>query len=160
MLGFHYARQHDRLTRIRFPVQSWYATTTGGTDGDALLDVVGYETVGGRAGSRLTRDIASGFAHVLILADSRIVAGQETASIGDLLAFLALAQSMPAETCDVLGTILNLLNPACEPQPARACPHRRDLAYLDALYHVTPTLGPQMQRGEMAGRMRRELDGE
>ena len=160
VLGFHYARQHDRLTRIRFPIQSWYATTSGGTDGDALLDVVGYETVGGRAGSRLTRDIASGFAHILILADSRIVAGQETASIGDLLAFIALAQSVPAETCDNGGTILNLLNPDCEPRQRDPALTRRDLAYLEALYRVTPTLGPQLQRGEIAGRMRRELTGE
>jgi len=157
VLGFHYASQHDRLTRIRFPVQAWYATITGGTDGDGLLDAVGYETVNGRAGSRLGRDIASSFAHVLILADSRIAIGREAAEIGDLLAFLALAQSAPTDDCDPGGTILNLLNPACEPGQRNAAFTDRDLAYLEALYYVTPTLGPSQQRGAIAIRMRRDL---
>src|SRR4030095_16318835 len=113
-------------------------TTTRGGSGERgdvgeRLDAVGYETVNGRAGSRLGRDIASGFAHVLILVDSRIAIGREAAEIGDLLAFLALAQSAPTDDCDLGGTILNLLNPACEPGQRDAAFTDRDLAYLEAL---------------------------
>src|SRR4030095_1200539 len=151
-------------------------TTTRGGSGERgdvgeRLDAVGYETVNGRAGSRLGRDIASGFAHVLILVDSRIAIGREAAEVGDLLAFLALAQSAPTDDCDLGGTILHLLhhacdlgrpiltllNPACEPGQRDAAFTDRDLAYLEALYTVTPTLGPSQQRGAIAVRMRRDL---
>jgi hypothetical protein len=160
VLGFHYASQHRRLTRIRFPIQAWYATMTGGTDGDGLLDAVGYETAGGRAGSRLSADIASSFVHVLVLADRRIAVGREAAEVADLIALLALAQSAPAEICDPAGTILNLFNEDCAPGQRDRALTPRDLAYLDALSHVTPTLGPALQRGAMAVQMGRDLADE
>jgi len=67
---------------------------------------------GGGAGSRLTNHISSGLAHVLIFADTRHVESEETASIADLLAFLALARTQVAQACDESDTILNLMNPA------------------------------------------------
>src|SRR5687767_9366743 len=41
VLGFHYARQLPRLTRISYPVQAWYATTTRAGEVESL-DQVGY----------------------------------------------------------------------------------------------------------------------
>lgn len=149
VIGFHYAAQRDRVMRVRQPVQAWYATTTRGGSGEARIDQAGVRTPGGGAGSRLTNHISSGLAHVLIFADTRHVEGEETASIADLLAFLALAQTPVAEACDASDTILNLMNPACPPDRRPVALTQADLAYLRALYSMDPEAGPQMQRGQI-----------
>ena len=159
VLGFHYARQLRRLTRVNFPVQAWYATTTR-SSGAESLDQVGYRGVSGAAGSRLSQGISSGFAHVLILVDSRVAAGNEAESVADLIAFLALAQSTLAPDCETVGTVLNLLNEDCPPSQRQSSLTLSDIAYLRALYAVDPELAPQSQRGALAVRMGRELDGE
>ena len=46
-----------------------------------VVDQAGVRTPGGAAGSRLGNGIASGLTHVLIFADTRIVAGQEADAI-------------------------------------------------------------------------------
>jgi hypothetical protein len=123
IIGFHYAARTRDLMRVRQPVQAWYVTTTrarpsgayNGTDNSAeRIDQVGVPTIG-QAGSRLSNGVASGLAHVLIFADSDLVAGQDTAAITELLAYLALAQTPVAQTCDQADTILNLMNPDCPP---------------------------------------------
>src|SRR4051812_41562408 len=38
IIGFHYASQREQITRIRQPVQAWYATTTIGAAGIEVLD--------------------------------------------------------------------------------------------------------------------------
>lgn len=159
VLGFHYARQLRRLTRVNFPVQAWYATTTR-SGGAESLDQVGYRGVGGAAGSRLSQGISSGFAHVLILVDSRIAAGTEAESIADLIAFLALAQSTLAPDCSTVGTVLNLLNEDCPPEQRQTSLTLSDIAYLRALYAIDPELAPQSQRSALAVRMGQELNGE
>ena len=157
ILGFHYARQRERLMRIRQPVQAWYVTTTS----NGLLeeiDEAGVRGVGGGAGSRLSAYVSSGFAHVLIFADARIVAGQSVESIADLLAFVALTQTPVADGCDPSATILNLMNPACPPSRRPASLTRQDMAYLDALYRVHPELGPSLQRSGIILHMARQPD--
>lgn len=174
VIGFHYAAQRNRLLRVRQPVQAWYVTSTlsgagsGGTTGamaerdsiqSGAIDDGGSRAPGGVAGSRLSAGISSGLAHVLIFADTRIVAGQEADSIAELLAFLALAQTPVAEACDASATILNLMNPACPPAQRPAALTRQDTAYLRALYRVDPTWGPQLQRGTLVGDMVNRLGG-
>ena len=159
IIGFHYARQRDRLMRVRQPVQAWYVTTTRAPSGEEQIDEAGLRTLGGAAGSRLSSDLSAGLAHVLIFADARIAAGQEVDSIADLFAYLALAQTPVAEQCAEVATILNLMNPACAPNERPARLTRQDLAYLNALYRTDPRLGPALQRGEVVLHMARELEG-
>jgi hypothetical protein len=169
VIGFHYAAQRDRVMRVRQPVQAWYVTTTRSAPGSGRMDAEGYRAEaideagarapGGGAGSRLTNSISSGLAHVLIFADTRMVAGEEADSIADLLAFLALAQTPVAATCDETDTILNLVNPACPPSRRPTALTRQDIAWLRALYSVDPTWGPQLQRGTVVLRMTDTLGG-
>jgi hypothetical protein len=160
VIGFHYAGQRDRVMRVRQPVQAWYVTTTRGGGGEERIDQAGVRTPGGGAGSRLTNHISSGLAHVLIFADTRHVEGEETAPIADLLAFLALAQTPVAETCDASDTILNLMNPVCPPDRRPVALTQVDLAYLRALYRMDAEAGPQMQRGQVVLDMAEALGGD
>lgn len=177
VIGFHYVARRDRVIAVRQPVQAWYVTRTRGGGGAAaaaadqagvagaivdqgVIDQAGVRAPGGAAGSRLGSGSSSGLAHVLIFADTRIVAGEEVDSIAELLAYLALAQTPVAETCDATDTILNLANPACPPERRPAALTRQDLAYLRALYTVDPTWGPALQRGSVVLRMTDVLGGE
>jgi hypothetical protein len=167
VIGFHYAAQRDRVMQVRQPVQAWYVTTTRAAAGSGRMNEAGHqaETIdqagvrapGGGAGSRLGSTISSGLAHVLIFADSRVVAGQEADSIAELLAYLAFAQTPIAQACDETDTILNLMNPACPSARRPIALTRQDIAYLRALYGVAPESGPQLQRGTIVLRMADEL---
>jgi hypothetical protein len=155
VLGFHYARQHERLTTIRYPVQAWYATTTRNYRGAESLDQVGYQTVPGEAGTRLGSRLSSGLAHVLILVDSRVAVGQPTESVADLVAFMALVQSSQRDACAPGDSILDLMVsscPAAGPEPRLSA---QDFAFLRALYTVNPTLGAQQQRSAIVQGMSR-----
>lgn len=159
VIGFHYAARRNDLMEVRQPVQAWYVTRTrtaggGGAAPDTgVIDEAGVRVPGGNAGSRLGGGMSSGLAHVLIFADSRTVAGEEVDSIAELLAFLALAQTPVAETCDASDTILNLMNPACPPSRRPLALTRHDTAYLRALYSVDPTWASPLQRGSVVLRM-------
>jgi hypothetical protein len=160
VLGFHYARQLDRLTQIRFPVQAWYATSSVNGSGEERFDDARFRAPGGGAGSRLSMGLSGRLTHVLILADARIVTGEDAASVADLIAFLALAQSTLADGCEPTPTILNLLDEECQADRRLSAMSRHDTAFLTALYAVNPELRPQSQRSALAARMHRELDGE
>jgi hypothetical protein len=164
IVGFHYASQGARLMQVRQPVQAWYVTTTrgGGNDLNAdtaheTIDVAGQRTPGGRSDSRLTSGLANGLAHVLIFADVRVAEGQDTDAIAELLAFLALAQTPVAETCNESDTIVNLMNPACPPERRPVTLTRADTAYLSALYGMNSETIAQHQRGDLVTRMVREM---
>lgn len=158
VIGFHYASQRDRIMEVRQPVQAWYVTTTRTDGSSGTIDQAGVSAPGGRPDSRLSNSVSSGLAHVLVVADTRHVVGEEADSIAQLLAFLALAQTPVAETCDDTATILNLMNPACPPSRRPVALTEYDIAYLRALYGVDPERGPQLQRGSIVQRMAETLD--
>lgn len=160
VLGFHYARQHERLTRIVFPVQAWYATMTRTDSGYEQIDQAGVPVPGTSRGSRISSGVRSDLAHVLILVDTQIVSGEDARTIADLIAFLALAQSTLAQGCEPTLTILNVLNQECPAERRLSTMSRQDMAFLRALYSVTPELQPQSQRQALAARMSQELDAE
>jgi hypothetical protein len=168
VVGFHYASEGARLMRVRQPVQAWYMTTTSGDSsrnqsgviGMETIDVAGQPTPGGSAGSRLTSGLSSGLAHVLVFADVRVAEGQDTDAIAELLAFLALAQTPVAETCNESDTIVNLMNPACPPERRPVALTGADTAYLRALYGMNSQTVAQRQRGDLVTRMVREMGEE
>jgi hypothetical protein len=159
VIGFHYAAQRDRIMRVRQPVQAWYVTTTRTGESGGTIDQAGVRAPGGAAGSRLTNGLSSGLGHVLILADTRHVAGAEADSIAELVAFLALAQTPVAEACDETDTILNLMNPACPAARRPVALTEYDNAYLRALYTMNPETGPPLQRGSIVQNMTEVLGG-
>jgi hypothetical protein len=153
VIGFHYAAQRGRIMRVRLPVQAWYVTTARGLNGSDIVDDAGERAPGGHAGSRLGAGMSSGLGHALILADTRVAAGQQVEPLAELLAFVALAQIGVVAGCSESATILNLMNPACPPDRRPTALTRQDLAYLHALYRMDPELGEQMQRGSLIARM-------
>lgn len=159
IIGFHYAAQRGRIMRVRLPVQAWYATTARGLNGNDIVDDAGERAPGGRAGSRLGAGMSSGLGHALILADTRVAAGEEIEPLAELLAFVSLAQIGVVEGCSESATILNLMNPACPPARRPTALTRQDLAYLHALYWMDPELGEQMQRGAIVARMASDPGG-
>ena len=159
IIGFHYASQHDRIVRVRQPVQAWYVTTTLGAAGVDYIDDAQDRAPSGRAGSRLSAGIANGLHHVLILADTNVVAGEEVGPIAELLAFVTFAPTPIADGCDEAPTILNLMNPACPPERRPIALTRQDIAYLQALYRTNPELGPQLQRSAIVVNMANQLEG-
>ena len=108
--------------------------------------------------SAASADMSSGLEHVLVLADSRILAGEEAGPVAELLAFYALAPTRVADVCDEAVTILNLTNPACPPARRPTELTRQDLAYLQAIYRTNPALGPRQQRGAIVGNMANQLE--
>lgn len=168
IIGFHYASQTNAMMRVRQPVQAWYVTTTrsrpssayGAANSAETIDQVGVETTYGKAGSRLSSDVSSGLGHVLIFADINAVEGEDAAPLAELIAFLALAQTPVAETCDESDTILNLMNPACPPSRRPTELTRQDIAYLRALYSMNPTSAPQRQRGKIVVHMADTMGGD
>lgn len=169
VIGFHYAARRRDLMRIRQSVQAWYVTTTMSGGGAATSDGVENQTEvidqanvripGGTAGSRLSHGIASGLAHVMIFADTRIVAGEDSDAIAELLAYLALAQTPAAGACAEADTILNLANPACPAARRPTALTRQDIAYLGALYGTDPSWAPTLQRGSIVLDMANRLGG-
>lgn len=162
VVGFHYASQRDRIMQVRQPVQAWYVTTTRVGESAGTIDQAGITppgAPGGRAGSRLSNYVSSGLGHVLILADTRHVVGEEADSIAELVAFLALAQTPVAETCDDSDTILNLMNPACPPSRRPVALTQHDIAYLQGLYRMNAEAAPGMQRGSIVQNMTEALGG-
>lgn len=168
IIGFHYASQGRRLRTVRLPVQAWYVTATragsGGSAGDGgtereVIDQAGVRVPGSGTASRITSGISSVLAHVLIFADARAAAGEDVDAMAELFAYLALAQTPVAETCDDAETILNLMNPACPATRRPVALTRQDVAYLRALYRINPEATPLMQRGALVGQMTNALDG-
>jgi hypothetical protein len=168
IIGFHYASQGRELRRVRLPVQAWYVTATragtGGSGGQEttphqVIDQAGVRVPGGGTASRITSGISSVLAHVLIFADARVAAGEDVDAMAELFAFLALAQTPVAETCDDADTVLNLMNPACPATRRPVALTRQDVAYLHALYRVDPEARPVMQRGALVGQMTNALEG-
>lgn len=106
-------------------------------------------------GTRLRGATRQDFNRAVIIIDSTRTAGTPLPSIADYVAFVALAQINPNASAGDYPTILNLF----ASPPGRARPTGMtswDVAYLDALYHMTRDARNLIQeRSEMARRMSR-----
>ncbi len=106
-------------------------------------------------GSRLSGATRQDFNRAVIIIDSTRTAGVPLGTIADYVAFVALAQINPNASAAGYPTILNLFASA----PGQARPTQMtswDVAYLDALYHMTrDARNLQQERVEMARRMSR-----
>ena len=108
-----------------------------------------------RAGIALERHHRQDFSRAVIIIDSTRTAGVALPTIADYVAFVALAQINPNASAANYPTILNLFaNPPGQARPTQMTSW--DVAYLDALYHMTrDARNLQQERSEMARRMSR-----
>jgi hypothetical protein len=187
LLGYHdNSAQAAELAAVTRPIQSWYATATKDLHGQPQLDGVktggvrmtlqlpegGYGGPAGGAlpmsemnmpdarvtnvtGGRLGDGTSSEFSHVMIVAEPAKLLDHEIGTLADYIAILALSQTPVLDHCQKLPTILNLLASGCDTPPKTLT--SVDLAYLRALYKMTPTANFRGQRSEMIYQMKHSL---
>jgi hypothetical protein len=180
---FSSVAQKKALATVIRPIQAWYATESTDRKGRTRLDtgrsIVGGTTVGNfnalssgngdivssspgtaltdmppffaSSGSRLNDEIHTGFRHILIVIDSTKLAGQDIVPLADYISMLALTQINSLDACQGLPSIVNRM--------ASDCGHdvdgltKYDLAYLQAVYHMTTGRNMVAQRGEIGDLM-------
>jgi hypothetical protein len=186
LLGyFDNSAQAEQLATMRAPIQSWYITSSvdmhgqthvdaprkGGVTLTMMLPPAGIggpsvaptmftmnlpdATSAAATDSRLGDGISSTISNVVIVADTSKLLGRERSVLADYIALLALSQTQPPASCQQLPTILNLLAPDCSQAPRGLT--AADMAYLQALYKITPTANVRGQRSEMTYQMNKAL---
>jgi beta-lactamase regulating signal transducer with metallopeptidase domain len=185
---FSSVAQKNALATVTRPIQAWYATESTDIRGRRMLDtgrsVVGGtsvqnfngltgqvgDTAANSAGSALTDmapffystgnhindGIHTGFNHVLIVVDSTKLAGQDIVPLADYIAMLALSQVASPDTCQDLPSIVNRMAPSCDHTAESLTMF--DLAYLQALYHMTADRNLMAQRSEIGDLMTDSLE--
>ena len=106
-------------------------------------------------GGRLSDGVASDFHHVAVVAEPAKLLSFEIGTLADYIALLALSQTPLPDHCLELPTILNLLATGCTAPPKEMT--GVDLAYLRALYKMTPTTNVRGQRDELIYQMDKSL---
>jgi len=189
LLGYHdNSAQATQLATVRRPIQAWYSTATDDLRGNVQVDGVKtggltqdffiapagsgdlQTNAGGTVrlnmpgaqstnvtGGRLADGVSSDFHHIVIVVEPAKLLEYEIGTLADYIALLALSQTPAPERCEELPTILNLLVAGC-PSPPKALTGV-DIAYLRALYKMTPTANFSGQRGEMIYQMKKSLGG-
>lgn len=186
LLGYNdNSAQAERQATVTRPMQAWYSTATLDLRGNPQIDGARKEGVnmtmalpdGGEGvissgpayvtlnmpnasamnvtGNRLGDGLSSALNHVLIVAEPAKLLDYEVGTLADYIAMLALSQISTPESCQVLPSILNLLVPDCGRSSKSLT--SGDLAYLQALYKMTPTATFRVQRGEMMYQMNKSL---
>ncbi len=164
-------------TIVRRAIQSWYLTGTKAEPGweespvrfgiETAQDAVspplpdgahvdpayGSGFAAGLAGSHLGKALSSELVHVLVVVDTRKVAGDSLRSISDYVAMLALTRMGSLDGCSGLPSIIDLLSSGCgstaKPQALTAA----DTAYLKALYSADLEMNLNIELGDMRDRM-------
>ena len=155
------------LAKVTRPIQAWYATESTDLWGRNRLDMgrsivagntvenfngltsaVGDSTTASAgsaltdgppffhsSGNHLNDGIHTGFNHVLIVINSSKIAGQNVVPLADYIAMLALTQINSLDACQALPSIVNRMAPGCDHAVDGLTKY--DLAYLQAVYHMT-----------------------
>jgi hypothetical protein len=126
----------------------------------AVLDTPDHPApVGCADAPHFTACLRSMFMNVLIVADSRAVAGKDLGAVADYLAMLALAQPRSLDGCSALPSVIDMFAKS-------ACPDREpptgltpaDASYLTALYASDPEAKMPMAQGDIVVRMASMLE--
>ena len=179
--------QSAKLATVSRPIQSWYTTATIDLRGRPQIDsgkgvgismdvilpgpnstVPGAIAMGATtrielphassmnvSGNRINDGLSSSFLNVLVVAEPAKLLEYEIGTLADYIAMLALADPGNLDSCADFPTILNLLVPGCTRVTNNLT--EGDLAYLKALYKMTPANTLQAQRGEMRYQMQEAL---
>jgi len=180
---FSSVAEKKALATVTRPIQAWYATESTDIRGQRRLDtgrsIVGGTTVqnfndltgpvgdiaansAGTAltdmapffystGNHLNDGIHTGFNHILIVIDSTKLAGQDIVPLADYISMLALTQLNSQDACQDLPSIVNRMAPDCSHAVDGLTKY--DLAYLQALYHMTTGRNMVLQQGEIGDLM-------
>jgi hypothetical protein len=176
LLGYHDDAQAERVAQVVHPVQAWYTTQTTDLIGHPTIDtkqihagVISIPTIFGNAyvpeipftqvtGFRIGDGLSDELYHVIIVADLAAVGKEPIGPVADYIAMLALAQTGSFDACQPMASIVNLMASGCDGRKPDAITDF-DLAYLRALYCIDPRGSAGAQRGDIASRMKKSLEG-
>lgn len=113
----------------------------------------------GLAGSYFTKGLTSEILHVLVIVDTRKVAGDSLRSISDYIAMLALTRMGSLEGCNELPSIIDLLSSGCGEREKPQTLTDADTAYLKALYSSDLEANLNIEEGDMRDRMVTAITG-
>jgi hypothetical protein len=176
LLGYHDDAQAGSVAHVAHPVQAWYTTQTADLNGHHTIDtkqihggVITIPTDYGAAylpeipitqvtGMRMADGLRGELYHVIIVADLNAVGQDSIGPMADYIAMLALSQTESFDACRPAASIVNLMAPGCDANRPKAITDF-DLAYLRALYRIDPDSSAGTQRSDIAGRMKKSLEG-
>jgi hypothetical protein len=178
ILGMHFVHEAPRLMMITHPIQGWYITGTrydenssepvssvdrngNATPGDDKKPAVddAYYNAPERTllGSKIPMRRLSAIANVLIVADTKKVAGQEI-PIADYIAMLSLSQPSSLDACNEFPSILDLMASGCDARAKPSALTDSDMAYLKGLYAADlSAVNVSTQKDSIATGMKGEL---
>ena len=159
LLGYHFVAQVDAMTRVKYPIQAWYATATRDYNGIVRVDdpqafdeCVSFYGVGACSaasmGTRVKDGERSEMTTVTVVVDTTKITGLKLGAIADYVAMLALSQTDAFETCQPLASVANLMAPDCDARKAESLTDA-DLAYLKALYRMDGDVLPEFEQGDI-----------
>ena len=179
ILGMHFIHEAPRLMMITHPIQGWYITGTrydenaiepvssvdrngNSTPGDDRKPAVddAYYNAPERTllGSKIPMRRLSAIANVLIVADTKKVAGQEIGPIADYIAMLSLSQPNSLDECNAFPSILDLMASGCDARAKPAALTDSDMAYLKGLYAADlSATSVSVQKDNIATGMKSEM---
>jgi hypothetical protein len=176
--------QREALATVTRPVQAWYTTETIDLNGMRRIDsgrrlgagitmsnfsafampstgtanrdpiYLPDATYARVTGNRINDGARSGFNHIIIVIDSRKLAGQNFVSLADYISMLALTQLNSLDTCQQLTSIVNMLAPNCDQKADGITGF--DLAYLRGLYKMASDKSLLFQQNDIADQMMKE----
>jgi hypothetical protein len=155
ILGMHFVHETPRLMMITHPIQGWYVT--GSRYDESSIEPVSTVDRQGNSkpaddkkpavddayynapertllGSKIPMRRLSAIANVLIVADTKKVAGQEIGPIADYITMLSLSQPSSLDECNEIPCILDLMASGCDTRAKPAALTDSDMAYLKGLY--------------------------
>jgi hypothetical protein len=180
--------KREALATVTRPVQAWYTTETIDLDGMHRMDsarrlgggiamsnfsafAMPFSSAVNRdpiylpdatyarvTGNRINDGARSGFNHIIIVVDSKKLAGQSFVSLADYIAMLALTQLNSLDTCQQLPSIVNMMAPNCDQRVSAIT--GADLAYLHGLYNMGSDKSLLFQQNDIADRMKETLGGQ
>jgi hypothetical protein len=101
----------------------------------------------------------SGIGVVILVVDTRKVAGYAIGTIADYVAVLTLSVVQSPDHCDPLPSILDVMSSSCGTREKPTAVTAGDLAFLKALYYRNTGLHSSLSRDEIKYNMLRQLKG-
>ena len=177
--------QRETLATVTRPIQAWYTTETIDLDGMRRIDsgrrlgtgitmsnfsafampsssaanrdpiYLPDATYARVTGNHISDGSRSGFNHVIVVIDSKKLAGQSFVSLADYIAMLALTQLNSLDACQQLSSIVNLLAEGCDRNVDGIT--ATDFAYLRALYKMGVGKSLLFQQNNIADQMVKEI---
>ena len=146
-------------------IQGWYVTAGGGSSvlnrDPGLVGGIDLQALWPRVipTSAQANDANRSILGVILVIDTRMVAGATIGSIADYLAVSALTVIQNPDHCDPLPSILDMESSTCASRDKPTGITAGDLAFLKALYYLNTGLGRTLSRDDIQSHMMKQFRG-